>query len=94
MNNLTFDWVVLNSLLHSLNRHILSEYILVHLGYIFGLVLNSIVISDHTFTRNLDDLSHFFILDVGSLIWYVSIHHVKNSYSIRLSPLIGGAATG
>jgi hypothetical protein len=70
LNNahLSFHWVVFNSLLVSIDRHVLDVFILIDLRNILGNVFNSLVFSNITFARNLNTLSNFFILHHRSLI--------------------------
>lgn len=63
MYNLSFNWVVLNSLLVSINRDIFDISILEYLRNILSLVFYSIVVSNIAFLWDLNSLSNFFIFD-------------------------------
>ena len=74
VDDLLFNRVVLNSFLDSFHWDVLSVGVVEHLGDIFGLVLNGIVVGHNSFPGNLDHLSNFIILQVWSLV-----RHVLNS---------------
>jgi len=71
VNDLSFDCLILNSLLEAINRYVLGVLILVHLWVILGLVLNSVVISHYTFTGNLNDLADLLVFHDGLLVGHV-----------------------
>ena len=68
---MSFDCLILNSLLEAINRYVLGVLILVHLWVILGLVLNSVVISHYTFTGNLNDLADLLVFHDGLLVGHV-----------------------
>lgn len=61
-SDLSLDWVVLNSLLISFNRDVFCELIILDLGDVLSLVLDSVVISDVPLSWDLDSLSHLLVL--------------------------------
>jgi hypothetical protein len=72
MDKLSLNGVIFNPLLKTINWNIFSELFLSDLRNIFCLVLNCIIISNYTLTRDLNNLSLFFIIHVGSLIRDIS----------------------
>lgn len=73
MNYLSFNGIVLYSLLVSINRdlNIFSDSFLDDLRDVLDLVFNSIIISVLFLNRYLYDLFYFFIFHVGNFIWNI-----------------------
>ena len=68
VDQLSLNWVVLNSFLVPIYRHVLNHLVVGHLGNILSLVFNCVVISHISLSRNLNSLPHFLVLHNGSLI--------------------------
>jgi hypothetical protein len=69
MNDLSFNSLIFNSFLKSINWDILSDFLLVYLWDILCLVFNCIVISHSSFSWDNLDYFLFFIFHICSLIW-------------------------
>lgn len=68
---LSFDWVVLNSVLEPFNWDVLSVLVLVDLGDVLSLIFDGVVIGVTAFTGDVLNVLLFFVFNVGSLIWHV-----------------------
>jgi hypothetical protein len=64
MDKLSLNGVIFNPLLETINWNIFGKLFLSDLRNIFCLVLNGIIISNYTLTRDLNNLSLFLIIHV------------------------------
>lgn len=68
MDKLSLNWVVLDSLLESLNWLVLSKFLLIDLGNVLSLIFDGVVVGILTFMRDLDSLSDLLVFHNGALI--------------------------
>jgi hypothetical protein len=68
VDDLSFDWVVLNSLLVPVDWNVLGEFFLEYLGDVFSLVLDGVVVHDLPLFGDVLDVFLFFVLHDSSLI--------------------------
>lgn len=69
VNNLSFDWKILNSFPDPFNRFIFNNCFFDFLWNVFNLSFNGIIISDGSLNRNSFSSGDFFIFNNFSFIW-------------------------
>jgi hypothetical protein len=71
MNNFSYNCLIFNPFLKSIDWHVFCDLLLVDLGNVFSLNFNCIDICDSLFSWDYLDYFLFFILHIWSLIWHI-----------------------